>query len=62
MIKCPYCGYEKEFKHLKKWKFRFYEVTRLQCVNCKGIFNHYSGISPAGKKSEYVIRVKPRGK
>jgi hypothetical protein len=49
-----------EFKVLKTWRFRFYEVKRLECLKCRGIFNHYQGASPTGKKSEFVIRVKPR--
>ncbi|MEM0362067.1 MAG: hypothetical protein QXH57_05605 [Sulfolobales archaeon] len=60
MIRCPYCGFEGEFKLLKNWKFRFYEVRRLQCPKCGGLFNYYSGTSPTGKKSEFTIRVKPR--
>jgi transposase len=59
MAKCPYCGYEGGFKELRNpWNFRFYAVKRLQCPKCKGIFNLYSGVSPRGKKSEFVIRVK----
>jgi len=60
MRKCPYCDYTGEFKVLKTWKFRFYDVERLECPNCRGIFNYYSGVSPRGKKSEFVIKVKPR--
>ena len=60
MVKCPYCGYEGELKLLKTWRFRFYEVKRLECPRCHGVFNHYKGISPTGKRSEFVIRVKPR--
>jgi uncharacterized Zn finger protein len=60
MVKCPYCGCEGEFKLIKTWKFRFYNVKRLECSKCGGIFNHYYGTSPRGKTSEYVIRVKPR--
>jgi transposase-like protein len=60
VVKCPYCGYEGEFKPLKTWKFRFYEVKRLECPKCHRVFNHYQGLSPAGKMSEFVIRVKPR--
>jgi hypothetical protein len=62
MVKCPYCANEKDFKELKNWKFRFYSVKRLQCPKCNGIFNHYSGVSPKGRKSEFMIRVKPRQK
>jgi len=63
LVKCPYCGYEGEFKILKSWKFRFYEVKRLECPKCHGIFNHYYGVTPKGKKlSEFVIRIKPKVK
>ena len=60
MVKCPYCGYEGELNLLKTWKFRFYEVKRLKCPKCHGVFNHYGEISPTGKESEFVIRIKPR--
>ena len=59
MVRCPYCSYEGEFKLLKTWGFRFYEVKRLECPGCRGVFNHYKGISPAGRESEFVVRVKP---
>lgn len=62
MVKCPYCGYEGEFKLHKTWKFRFYDVSRFECQKCHGVFNYYRGVSPTGKKSEFVIRVKPRVK
>jgi len=58
MVKCPYCTTEGAFKELKEWRFRFYNVKRLQCLKCKGIFNLYSGMSPRRKKSEFDIRVK----
>jgi len=60
VVKCPYCGYQGEFKVHKTWRFRFYTVKRLECPKCHGVFNHYSGVSPRGKTSEYTIRVKPR--
>ncbi|AFH42009.1 hypothetical protein [Fervidicoccus fontis] len=64
MIKCPVCGHEGnegEFKLFKEpWKFRFYDVKRLECPKCHAIFNYYSGTSPKGRKSEFVIKVKPR--
>jgi len=61
MVKCPYCGYEGEFKELREpWKFRFYTVKMLQCPKCNNIFNHYSGISPRGKRSEFVIKIRPK--
>jgi transposase len=61
MVRCPYCGFEKKFEALKTWKFKFYDVKRLECPNCKGVFNYYNGVSPrSGKRSEFVIRSKPR--
>jgi len=59
MVRCPFCNFEASFKELRgSWKFRFYSVKRLRCMKCNGIFNLYSGVSPKGKKSEFVIRVK----
>jgi uncharacterized C2H2 Zn-finger protein len=60
VVKCPYCGYEGEFKIHKTWRFRFYEVERLECPRCHGVFNHYQGTSPRGRKSEFVIRINPK--
>ena len=61
VVKCPTAGMRGEFKLLKTWKFRFYEVKRLECPKCHGVFSHYQGLSPTGKRSEFVIRIKPRG-
>ncbi len=64
MVKCPYCGYEADesmFKLLRDpWRFRFYTVKMLQCSKCNGVFNYYCGVSSRGRKSEFVIRVRPR--
>jgi len=64
MVKCPYCGCEadvSEFKLLRDpWKFRFYEVKMLECPKCHKVFNYYFGVSSRGKRSEFVIRVRPR--
>ena len=58
MVRCPYCGFEKDFKALKTWKFRFYDVKLFKCPNCGRGFNYYYGISPrSGKASEFVIRI-----
>ena len=57
MVKCPYCSFESEFRLLKTWKFRFYDVKRLQCPGCNGVFNHHRGVSPrTGEVSEFVIK------
>lgn len=64
MVKCPYCGFESienDFKLLRNpWRFRFYTVKRFECPKCHGVFQHYSGISSRGRKSEFIIRIKPR--
>jgi len=60
VVKCPYCGFEGEFRLLKAWKFRFYDVKMLECLSCKRVFNHYYGVSRTGKRSEFVIRINPR--
>jgi len=64
VVECPYCGFEADvdsFKLLREpWKFRFYTVRMLECPRCHKVFNYYYGISPRGKKSEYVIRIKPK--
>jgi len=66
LVKCPYCGYEADSSHFKllrdPWKFRFYEVRRLECPKCGGVFNYYRGVSPKRNKvSEFTIRVRARG-
>ena len=65
VVKCPYCGFEADvnsFKLLREpWRFRFYTVRMLECPRCHKVFNYYFGISPrSGKRSEYVIRIKPK--
>jgi hypothetical protein len=53
LTRSPYCGYAGEFREHKTWRFRFYEVERLEYPRCHGV-------SPSSKKSEFVIRVRPR--
>jgi uncharacterized Zn finger protein len=62
MVKCPYCGFEGEFKLLKTWKFKYYTVYYYECPNCGKLFRYYVGVSPRGKRAEFIIRVGiPRG-
>lgn len=61
-MKCPFCGYDGQPEVAKEWKFRFYTVQRVKCPMCGGIFNQYAGTTPAGRFSEFIIRVKPRPK
>jgi uncharacterized C2H2 Zn-finger protein len=34
----------------------------MECPRCHGVFNYYQGVSPKGRRSEFVIRVRPRPK
>ena len=62
-IKCPFCGFEGDFKLASKpWRFRFYIVKKLECPRCKGIFNYYTGITPTGRRSVFIVRIRPRTK
>jgi len=51
MARCPFCGYEADasgFRLLRSpWRFRFYEVKRLECPRCGGVFNYYHGMKPS---------------
>lgn len=38
-------------------KFRFYNVEMLRCPECNGTFNYYEGVSPKGRRAEYVIKL-----
>lgn len=60
MVSCPYCGFEGRLRLIKTWRYRFYDVRMISCPNCRGVFNYYSGVSPTGKKSEFVVGLKPR--
>jgi len=60
--RCPYCGFEGELRLIKTWRYRFYDVKMFSCPNCRGVFNYYSGVSPTGKRSEFVVRLKPRAR
>ena len=59
-LKCPYCGFEGKFNVLKMWKYGFYDVSRLKCPKCGGRFNYYIGVTSKGKRSEFVIRGRPK--
>lgn len=65
-IKCPFCGFSSDedvYKKLRKpWRFRFYTVKMLKCPKCGGVFNYYEGVSPKGKQSVFVIKIRPRGR
>jgi len=61
MLRCPYYGYNCEFKLIKAWKSKFYDAIMLQRLKYGETFNHYYGISPRiDRVPEFVIRVSPR--
>ena len=57
--KCPHCGYEGEFKLLKTWKYRWWDVYFYECPKCRGKFRWQ--VDPTGRYRSYVIRVGIRG-
>jgi uncharacterized Zn finger protein len=62
VVKCPYCGFEGEFRLLKTWKYRWWNVYFYECPNCCGRFRYQ--VDPAGKYKSYVMKlgVYARGK
>jgi len=56
MVRCPFCSYEREFKLLKMWGFRFYEVKRLECPDAAG----YSTIT-RGQAPRAGVRARGKG-
>ncbi|MCG3109215.1 hypothetical protein L3N51_01505 [Metallosphaera sp. J1] len=59
MVKCPYCGYEGEFKELRSpWKFNFYTVRRFECPRCHNPFQYYEGRTKNKERVEFTIRMK----
>ena len=59
MVKCPYCGYEGEFRLLKTWKYKWWNVYFYECPKCGGRFRWQ--IDPTGKYKSYVIRIGVKG-
>ncbi|MEM1528122.1 MAG: hypothetical protein QW290_07695 [Sulfolobales archaeon] len=62
MAECPFCGFEAgvdSFKRVREpWKYRFYKVMRLECPKCKGVFKYYEDVSPRGKRSSFIIKMR----
>jgi DNA-directed RNA polymerase subunit RPC12/RpoP len=58
VIKCPYCGYEREFKLLKTWRYRWWDVYFYECLECHGRFGFY--VDPIGKRKSYIIKFAPK--
>jgi DNA-directed RNA polymerase subunit RPC12/RpoP len=60
VVKCPYCGYEGEFKLLKTWKYSWWNVYFYECPRCNGRFRWQ--VDPRGIKKSFTIRLGARGK
>jgi DNA-directed RNA polymerase subunit RPC12/RpoP len=60
VVKCPYCGYEGEFKLLKTWKYSWWNVYFYECPRCNGRFRWQ--VDPGGIKKSFTIRLGARGK
>ena len=55
MIKCPYYGYEGDFKFLKTWRYRWWNVYFYEYSQCSGKFRYQ--VDPSDKRKSYVMRV-----
>ena len=60
VVKCPYCGYEGEFKLLKTWKYRWWNVYLYECPRCGGRFRYQ--VDPEGKRRSFIIKTSFRVK
>ena len=55
-VKCPYCGCEGEFKLLKMWRYRWWNVYFYECPNCGGKFRYQAGSKE--KHRSYIIKLR----
>jgi len=55
VVKCPYCGFEGEFKLIKTWRYKWWDVYFYECLNCYGRFRYQ--VDPAGKYMSCVMRL-----
>jgi len=58
MIKCPYCGFENEFKLIKTWKYSWWDVYFYECSRCGNKFRYQ--VDPEGKKKSFMIKIGAR--
>jgi hypothetical protein len=58
LVKCPYCGYEGEFKLLKTWRYRWWEAYFYECPKSHGRFGFH--VDPIGKRKSFIIKFVPR--
>jgi DNA-directed RNA polymerase subunit RPC12/RpoP len=59
-IKCPYCGFEGEFKLLKTWRYRVWNVYYYECSRCVGRFGFY--LDPGGRCKSFTVKFRPRAR
>jgi DNA-directed RNA polymerase subunit RPC12/RpoP len=55
VVKCPYCGFEGEFKPLKTWRYKWWNVYFYECPKCDSKFRYQ--VDPTGKYKSCVMRV-----
>lgn len=53
MGKCPYCGFENEFKSLKMWKFKWWDVHLYKCPKCDKSFRYH--VDP--ERKNFIMRL-----
>jgi hypothetical protein len=58
VVKGPYCSFEGEFKLLKTWRYRWWNVHLYECSKCGGRFRYQ--VDPTGKYKNYIMRVGAR--
>jgi hypothetical protein len=56
--RCPYCGFEGEFKLLKTWKYAAWDVYFYGCPKCYGRFRWQ--VDPKGRWRSFVMKVGAR--
>jgi uncharacterized Zn finger protein len=59
-LKCPYCGFEDEFRLLKTWRYKMWNVYYYCCPNCNRRFRYQ--VDPEGRRRSFVIRVGTRAR
>lgn len=55
MVRCPFCGYEGEYRLLKTWKYRWWDVYLYQCPKCGRKFRYQ--VDPTGKRKSFTIKL-----
>jgi DNA-directed RNA polymerase subunit RPC12/RpoP len=60
LVRCPYCGFEGEFKLLKTWRYRLWEVNYYECTKCHSRFGFY--VDPTKKRKSFTVKFAPRAR